>query len=96
MKKGLFPHESQHVGYGSFLNGEQVFWRKASQKSWDEDLHAPLFGHNDPACNFVLLQRADAARNSNKPTLVQAVGCHVTPGTLLKFRINDEDACFGF
>ena len=96
MKKGLFPHESQHVGYGTFLNGKQVFWRKASQKEWDEDLHAPLFGYNDPGCNFVLLQRADPARNSDESCLVHAVGCHVVPGTSVKFKINDEEACFGF
>ena len=86
----------QHVGYGSFLNGREVFWRKASQTMWDEDLHSPLFGHADPGCNFVLLHRCDAARNSDEDTLVHAVGCHVTEGTMIKFQINNENAYFGF
>ena len=98
MHQGLFPHgyPNQYVGRGTFLNGREVYWRKASQSLWDEDVHAPVFGHGDLGCNFVLVQRCDPPRNSDEDTLVQAVGCHVTPGTLLKFKINDEEACFGF
>ena len=98
MQKGLFPHENQYNGRGNFLNGEQVFWRKASQCLWDEEVHGPVFGHGDHGCNFVMVQRCDPPRDSNEDTLnlVQAVGCHVNTGTFLKFRINDEDACFGF
>ena len=96
--KGIFPHgaPTQHVGHGSFLNGRQVFWRKGSQCIWDEDLHAPLFGHADPGCNFVLLHRCDPDRNTGEDTLVHAVGCHVKKGNNIKFKINDEEACFGF
>ena len=96
MQKGLFQHSTQFIGRGTFLNGEEVFWRKASQCSWDEELHGPIFGHGDQGCNFVMIQRSDPPRNTAEDTLVQAVGCHVTPGCLLKFKINDEEACFGF
>ena len=44
----------------------------------------------------MMVQRCDPPRDSNEDTLVQAVGSHVNIGTFLKFRINDEDACFGF
>ena len=97
MDRGLFPREDLNttLGYGSFLNGEEVLWRKASQKYWDEELHAPLFGHADPNCNFVLLHRSDPINRAGD-TLVHAVGCHVVPNTLIKFKINEEEACFGF
>ena len=96
-RKGLFPHNSQRVGAkGTLLNGREVYWRKASQCAWDEDLHGPIFGHDDPGCNFVMVQRCDGSRDTDEPTLVHGVGCHVKAGTMLKFKINDEVASFGF
>ena len=83
------------VGYGSVLNGEDVFWVKGSQMEWDETFHPPLFGREENSItNFVMLQKTDAGEGR---TLVNAVGCQVIPDTLLEFRLNNREvAHFGF
>ena len=83
------------VGYGSVLNGEDVFWVKGSQMEWDEDFHRPLFGLEESTnTNFVMLQRTEAGEGR---VLVNAVGCYVIPDTLLEFRLNNREvAHFGF
>ena len=85
------------VGYGSFLNGRQVFYRTCSITVWDPLVRLPTFGANDTFCNLVIAQKADPDVGSeDRRVFVQAVGCHVTPGTMLSFKINDETAHFGF
>jgi hypothetical protein len=83
------------VGYGSVLNGEDVFLVKGSQMEWDETFHLPLFGREENSItNFVMLQKTDAGEGR---TLVNAVGCQVIPDTLLEFRLNNREvAHFGF
>ena len=50
MDRDLLHREDLNIrlDYGTFLNGEEVIWRIASQKYWDEELHTPLFGHAHP------------------------------------------------
>jgi cell division protein FtsB len=96
---GIFPSDIPvyGIGSGSFFDGQNVYWRKASQALWDEDLHAPLFGNDDNNTNFVLLQRMMPHRNEqDKRVFVHAVGTKVVPGTMLRFQIHDETAYFGF
>ena len=96
---GIFPSDIPvyGIGSGSFFDGQNVYWRKASQALWDEDLHAPLFGNDDNNTNFVLLQRMMPRRNEqDKRVFVHAVGTKVVPGTMLRFQIHDETAYFGF
>ena len=96
---GLFPQgRHQHrLGFGDVFNGENVYWRKASQALWDESFHGPLFGAGDAHCNFVLLEKCvPSAQDEDQRTLVHAVGCHVTRGTSIKFNMNGEAANFKF
>ena len=96
---GIFPSDIPvyGIGSGSFFDGQNVYWRKASQALWEEDLHAPLFGNDDNNTNFVLLQRMMPRRNEqDKRVFVHAVGTKEVPGTMLRFQIHDETAYFGF
>ena len=96
-KLGVFRRspEGDAVGYGSVLNGEEVFWVKGSQMEWDEVFHRPLFGHEEiDSTNFVMLQKVPAGEGR---VLVNAVGCHVLTDNLLEFRLNGcEVSHFGF
>ena len=81
--------EGDAVGYGSVLNGEEIFWVKGSQMEWDEVFHRPLFGHEEhDITNLVLLQKAPAGEGR---VVVNAVGCHVLTENMLEFRLNGRE-----
>ena len=66
--------------------------------TWDDDLHGPIFGAEDPSCTFVLVHKCDPTPGSDdERVLVNAVGVHVEQGTNIAFKLNDnETCCFGF